>query len=102
MDKNKRKKTADPNAPKRAKSAYSFFAEAKRTEIKMTNPDIANFGEIQRIIGAAWRELTTTENAKWYNMAMKDRKRFTDEMFNYRHPSLSKYKEVSLLEIYQD
>lgn len=102
IGKNKRKKNGDPNAPKRAKSAYSFFAEAKRTKIKMTNPDIVNFGEIQRIIGAAWRALTPTERTKWNNMALKDRERLADEMFTYRNPSLSKNKEVSLLEIYQD
>lgn len=36
----------DPNAPKRGLSAYMFFSQENRTQIKEDNPD-ATFGKIQ-------------------------------------------------------
>ena len=41
--KKKKRKKKDPNAPKRAKSAFMFFSMAMRPQIKEENPD-ATFG----------------------------------------------------------
>ena len=38
---------SDPNAPKRGLSAYMFFANAKRDDVRKENPGIS-FGEYRR------------------------------------------------------
>ncbi len=40
-----KKKKKDPNAPKKPKSSFMYFSNAKRAEVKTANPD-ASFGEI--------------------------------------------------------
>jgi structure-specific recognition protein 1 len=85
--KKKKNKKNDPNAPKRAKSAFMYFSAEKRSEIKATNPKM-KFGEIQKVIGAAWKEQTTTEMKKWDDMAMNDKERYRQEFIVYRNPSI--------------
>lgn len=41
----KKKKKRDPNAPKKPKSSFMYFSNAKRAEVKAANPD-ASFGDI--------------------------------------------------------
>ena len=45
------KKKKDPNAPKKPKSSFMYFSNAKRGEVKDANPD-ASFGEIVSTAGA--------------------------------------------------
>lgn len=40
-----KKKRKDPNAPKKPRSSFMYFSNAKRAEVKVANPD-ASFGEI--------------------------------------------------------
>jgi hypothetical protein len=76
-DKKKRGKK-DPNAPKRALSAYMFFSQANRETVIKENPE-AKFGKLQvyfkekkkliflykgeigKILGAKWKEMTDEE-----------------------------------------
>ena len=53
----KTKKTKDPDAPKRNKSAYMFFCEAKRADVKKANPDL-KMTDISKKLAEQWRELT--------------------------------------------
>ena len=54
------------------------------------------FGEIQKLIGAAWTKQTTEETTKWLNMAMKDKERFRQEMLDYKnHKNKMKENESS-------
>ena len=39
------KKKKDPNAPKKPKSSFMYFSNAKRAEVKAANPN-ASFGDI--------------------------------------------------------
>eukprot|EP00578_Thalassiosira_sp_NH16_P002941 CAMPEP_0181137534 /NCGR_PEP_ID=MMETSP1071-20121207/33756_1 /TAXON_ID=35127 /ORGANISM="Thalassiosira sp., Strain NH16" /LENGTH=835 /DNA_ID=CAMNT_0023224293 /DNA_START=149 /DNA_END=2656 /DNA_ORIENTATION=+ len=82
----KKKKKKDPNAPKGAKSAFMFFSGAKRNEIKEANPD-ASFGEMGKLVGAAWKELTDEGKVKWNEKAEKDKARYKNEMKDYTPPS---------------
>lgn len=50
----------DPKAPKRALSAYMFFSQDWRERVKAENPD-AGFGEIGKLLGARWKELSDEE-----------------------------------------
>jgi hypothetical protein len=54
--------------PKGAKSAFMYFSTAKRSEIKEANPD-ASFGDLGKLVGAAWKELNDSEKVKWEEMA---------------------------------
>ena len=51
------KAAKDPNAPKRPLSAYMYYSQAQRNATKEANPD-ATFGELGKIMGAAWKEMT--------------------------------------------
>jgi hypothetical protein len=44
------------NAPKPAKSAYIYFCDSKRPELKKTSPDLT-FGEVGKKLGEMWKEL---------------------------------------------
>lgn len=46
-----KKKKKDPNAPKKPKSSFMYFSNAKRAEVKAANPD-ASFGDIVSTAGA--------------------------------------------------
>ncbi|GAB5357539.1 hypothetical protein AAMO2058_000383000 [Amorphochlora amoebiformis] len=44
-NKTKRKKSRDPNAPKRASNAYMIFCKSRRPQLKAEHPELA-FGKI--------------------------------------------------------
>lgn len=45
-----------------------------RVQVKKDNPD-AGFGDIGKLLGAAWKEVTASEKAKFEEMAKKDKVR---------------------------
>lgn len=63
-DDGKRKKTAkkkkDPNAPKRSKSAYMFFCEDKRAEVKGKNPEL-KMTDISKKLAELWRAIEASD-----------------------------------------
>ncbi|KAJ7875354.1 high mobility group box domain-containing protein [Mycena olivaceomarginata] len=76
------KKEKDPNAPKRALSAYMFFSSDWRERIKNENPD-ASFGEVGKLLGAKWKELDDEERKPYVEQAAKDKTRAEDEKLAY-------------------
>jgi hypothetical protein len=58
------KKEKDPNAPKKTPNNYMNWCNAHREEYKGKNPN-AKPTELTSILGAAWRELSDDEKAKW-------------------------------------
>jgi len=54
-------------------SAYIKFSQAKRSEIQQANPG-AGFGELGKLIGAAWRGLSDAEKASYSGAKTKTRK----------------------------
>ncbi|KAJ7145811.1 high mobility group box domain-containing protein [Mycena epipterygia] len=72
----------DPNAPKRALSAYMFFSQDWRERIKTENPD-AGFGEVGKLLGAKWKELDDEEKKPYVDQAAKDKTRAEDEKVAY-------------------
>ena len=59
---------------KNASSAYMFFAKANRDKIIKANPD-AGFGEVGKLIGAAWGELSDKDKGPYQKLADKDKVR---------------------------
>ena len=90
-----KKAKKDPNAPKGAKSAFMYFSTAKRSEIKEANPD-ASFGDLGKLVGAAWKELNDSEKVKWEEMAKEDKTRYAKEMINYKPAETETKKKAAV------
>ncbi|KAF2432839.1 hypothetical protein EJ08DRAFT_647932 [Tothia fuscella] len=76
----KRKK--DPNAPKRGLSAYMFFANDNRDKVREDNPGI-KFGEVGKMLGEKWKELTDKDKEPYDAKAKADKERYEREKAVY-------------------
>ncbi len=88
----KKKAKKDPNAPKRAKSAYMFYNQLNRSTVKDENSSLS-FGELGKLMGQKYKALTPEERAKYDKMAEDDKERYSREMKAYK--SKGKPKEAS-------
>jgi structure-specific recognition protein 1 len=78
----KKKAKKDPNAPKKAQSAYNYFMSQNRARIKEANPD-ATFGDIAKLISVEYKALSSEEKEKYNKMAKADKERYKKEMSDY-------------------
>ena len=71
----------DPSLPKKAKSAYLFFYEAKRPDIVQKNPGM-KATDITRIIGAEWTKIkdSPSDTQKYVELADADKARYMNEL----------------------
>ncbi|KAJ3950960.1 Non-histone chromosomal protein 6 [Colletotrichum tropicale] len=76
-----------PNAPKRGLSAYMFFANEQRENVREENPGIS-FGQVGKILGERWKALNDKQRAPYEAKAAADKKRYEDEKqaYNVRYP----------------
>ncbi|SAM04872.1 hypothetical protein [Absidia glauca] len=72
------KKQSGPDAPKRGLSAYMFFSQDTREKVKSENPE-ASFGQIGKILGAKWREMSDDDKKPYQDKAAEDKKRYEAE-----------------------
>jgi len=72
----------DPKAPKRALSAYMFFSQDWRERIKTENPE-AGFGEVGKLLGAKWKEMSDEDKKPYIDQAAKDKERADEEKAAY-------------------
>ena len=80
----KLKAKKDPNKPKRAANAYTFFSREYRDEYKkQTNGAKINFTEMNKTLGTAWSKLSDKKKKKYNDLAEKDRERYQAEMEKY-------------------
>jgi hypothetical protein len=77
------KQKKDPNAPKRGKTSYMYFAGEMRATIKEENPD-ATFGEMGKLTGQKFKALTPEEKSKYEALGAKDSERYKKEMAAYK------------------
>ena len=75
----------DPLAPKRGMSSFMLFSNAMRPIVKGESPD-ATFGEIAKIIGKKFKELSAEERKEWDAKSAKDKARYQAEMADYSAP----------------
>ena len=73
----------DPNKPKRALSAFFFFAKDIRPGIKEINPDFS-VGEIAKELGRRWSEMTDEAKAPYEKQSEDDKARYDRDMKVYR------------------
>lgn len=79
--KSKRKK-GKKNGPKRPKSAYIFFCQDKRPEVRENNPEM-KATEVTKELGAMWNEIKETDDAlDYFNLAKEDKVRYNQELEN--------------------
>ena len=70
-----KKEQKDPNAPKKAMTAFFYFSTEMRPKIKKDNPDMS-FGDLGKKIGELYRALSADEKKRYEDMAKKDKERY--------------------------
>jgi len=92
--KSKKRQKKDKNMPKRAMTAYIFFSNDHRDEVKKNNPEI-KFGEVAKELSRMWKEAGPGEKKKYDERAQKDKQRYEKEMVDYKakHKSSKKSKK---------
>jgi HMG (high mobility group) box len=75
----------DPQAPKRAMSAYLLYQNAMRDQFRRENPGMT-FGQLAKYTSAMYKCLTPEEKATWDARAHQDKARFDVEMAQYVPP----------------
>ncbi|KAH9259166.1 hypothetical protein BASA81_002786 [Batrachochytrium salamandrivorans] len=78
-DKSKKKK--DKNAPKAARTAYTFFSDEFRASLKDQN---LTFGDMNRKLGEMWK--AQEDKTKWNSLSIADKERYKTEMKTYVPP----------------
>jgi len=74
-------KKKDKNAPKRALSAYMFFAAEERGSSQYSH---LMPSEVMKAIGAAWQELRPSQRERYQQQADMDKARYETEMKAYQ------------------
>eukprot|EP00934_Nitzschia_sp_Nitz4_P009101 Nitzschia sp. Nitz4//scaffold4_size323378//217227//219427//NITZ4_000684-RA/size323378-snap-gene-0.464-mRNA-1//-1//CDS//3329553471//9091//frame0 len=59
-----KKRSKDPNAPKRPMSAFLAFANSRRAEVKANHPKGTN-GEISKLLSKMWKELSEEDQKEY-------------------------------------
>merc|ERR1712128_71055 len=73
----------DPKKPKRALSAFFYYAGEERTKVRTANPDFS-VGEVAKELGRQWNELTSETKAPFEKQASEDRARYDAAMKVYK------------------
>lgn len=80
------KPAKDPNKPKAPITSYMRFVNEKRAEIKKDNPD-AGIGDVAKIAGKMWKELSDDDKAVYENAYKKEREAYNKLMEDYEPPA---------------
>ncbi|CAD7699130.1 unnamed protein product [Ostreobium quekettii] len=86
-----KRKKKDPNAPKKAKSAYIVFMERHRPDLKaegLENP------EIMKRLAEMWHKAAWEEKGDCQKEADKDKERYDSEIKDYKPPPVEPEREV--------
>jgi len=79
----KRKRTKDPNAPKRALSAFFWFCNDERPRVRAGMAD-ATIGEVAKELGRRWNACTVDQKSKYEALTAKDKARYGKEFNAYK------------------
>uniref|UniRef100_A0A1I7SR90 HMG box domain-containing protein n=1 Tax=Bursaphelenchus xylophilus TaxID=6326 RepID=A0A1I7SR90_BURXY len=85
----KKRAKKDPNAPKRALSAFFFFSNEQRNKIQSQYPSW-KVGQIAQELGRAWKALSEEERMVYEKKAVDDKERYNMEMKSYREGPIPK------------
>ncbi|XP_037070949.1 high mobility group protein DSP1-like [Pollicipes pollicipes] len=84
-----KRRTKDPNAPKRALSAFFWFCNDERPALRAAHPD-HSVGDLAKALGKKWAETDEAARRKFELMAEKDKARYSREMAAYKSGAASK------------
>ena len=87
-----RRAKSKKEGPKRAVSAYLFFAQATRPQLKAENPDMP-FLTIGSELGKLWAKLPPCEKAHYEELASIDKARWNAEKASFMPTTLSTGRE---------
>uniref|UniRef100_A0A915ATE8 HMG box domain-containing protein n=3 Tax=Ascarididae TaxID=6250 RepID=A0A915ATE8_PARUN len=73
------KKVKDPNAPKRAMSAFFFWMQENRERLKKPGMGVA---DVAKAAGVEWAKLA--DKSKWEKKAAEDKKRYERDLAAYK------------------
>jgi len=79
----KRKRVKDPNAPKRALSAFFWFCNDERPRVREGMAD-ATVGEIAKELGRRWNNCSPAVKGKYEALNAKDKARYEKEIAAYK------------------
>uniref|UniRef100_A0A914Z5Y0 HMG box domain-containing protein n=1 Tax=Panagrolaimus superbus TaxID=310955 RepID=A0A914Z5Y0_9BILA len=84
-DNSKKKKRAkrDPNAPKRALSAFFFFSNERRQSVQQVHPEW-KVSQVAQELGKVWKDMTPEEKGVYEKKANDDKARYAEDMKIYR------------------
>jgi len=68
----------DSSEPKRGLTAYMFFSKDFREKVRQENPK-ASFGEIGKLLGKKWKDMSEKEKAPYVKKAEEDKERYEKE-----------------------
>ena len=60
-----------------------FFSNAQREGVKADNPGIA-FGDVGKILGQRWKELSAEDKVPYEAQAAEDKQRYEEQMRAYK------------------
>ncbi|XP_052796676.1 high mobility group protein B2-like [Mya arenaria] len=85
-----KKRTKDPNAPKRALSAFFLFCAEERPKVRAVSPELS-VGDVAKELGKRWEGVT--DRSKFDKLALVEKARYEKEMAIYRGGGASPAKK---------
>jgi hypothetical protein len=82
----KKKRVVDPNAPKKPCTAYIYFSNSVREDIKLQNPEFT-FTDIAKEMGRRFKQLDPEGKKYWQDIAMREKERYDRELEAYTQHS---------------
>jgi len=79
----------DPNKPKGCKTAYIFFTEYRREELKRNGDETNDFASFASGCGKLWKTMDDCQKERFEKLAHDDRKRYQKEIEDYSPPENS-------------
>lgn len=81
-EKTKLKAKKDKNRPKKPKTSYFFFMMEVRDSVAKGDPSL-KIGDIGKVIGKMWKDLTPEQKVKYEDLARDDKVRYSGEIEKY-------------------
>ena len=87
-----KKKKKDPNAPKKAQTAYFLFMNKKREALKAKLEADGLKGKelnttIAKVAGEQWKTLPEDDKKEYNDLYLQDKQRYDEEMKTYQPPA---------------
>ncbi|CAD6186025.1 unnamed protein product [Caenorhabditis auriculariae] len=100
MRKRKRAKK-DPNAPKRALSAFFFFSQDRRPAVQGQHPEW-KVGQVAQELGRLWKTVPQEEKDMYERKAQMDKERYAEEMRDYKSAIIPKIPGIDIEDDHSD